>query len=429
MPEGDDLLPGGPELSVEAPVTKTRSRLDVAGASFQLSWKQAETSSLFQAYNRFTAAKESDVEDHNELNQEYRLPIPLNKPMSRSKFDVLVEEDLDRKKLQQTISEGKDDILGTAITFGSGLTAQAVDPVAIGLGVATGSIFTRMAVGGFVGLKAQKAAKASIAARNSLNVAKKAAKLSKTPATLAALKAAELSVKETAPGILRTIGEGVAGNVIGEAGIVVPSQIGSQQNIDVADSVWNAVGGGVAFPLAIKALKMPFSAASKLYNLTTERVNAGKVPFGDARELELTTGQIRSDLDAQIEGLKREEVIDVKKIEALESLREDLEQKVSNTDDIRKSANTPDQDIYHDKAAEKQYNTFKEQKKKAPITEEAQQQADIEATSREYDDQIAAADEATAAQLIEAKEAFESKKTSLPDAFAKALDCIKKGGS
>lgn len=224
MPKGEGLLPGGNELSLDAPVTKTSSRLDVAGASFQLSWKHAETSSFLRMANKHNVDNKEDVEDHDLLNQEYRLPIPLNKPTSRAVFDLLVEEDMERKELAGIIQNGKKDGLNTAITFMSGMGAQVSDPFAFGAGVATGTIFTRMAVGGLLGAKALKATAGAAKARKTLQAAKAAAKVTSTPATLAAVKLAKKGVEATAPGLGRRMGEGVVGNVVGELALVVPDR-------------------------------------------------------------------------------------------------------------------------------------------------------------------------------------------------------------
>jgi len=303
-------------------VTKPSSRLDIAGAAFNLSFKQAETSSLVRTLKNEAANSDKDVEDHQALNKEYRLPVPLNKPMSRAKFDRLVKEDIERKKLQDIIANGANDNVDAIVSFGSSLAAQAVDPIGIASGVVTGS------------LAAKVMAKAGLAAR--------------------------------AGGIGTRVVDGVVGNLVAEAAFVIPNAKQEQQDIDTYDNLVNAIYGGVTFPIALKGLGLGFKATAKMFNLIEMRINAGQKPFGSIAEMESVT---RADLDklidrktelsAKLESASEDEGFAIRQeLDALEDSITKLDKEASDEKGLREQANSRDQDLYYDKEAQREVEEF-----------------------------------------------------------------------
>jgi len=364
--------------------TRESSLGEVAQSSFQLSWKQAETSSVVRAIQNSAAAKDDDITDHKTLNEEYRLPVPLNEPMSRSKFDRLVEEDIERKELQTIIQNGSGSKLETVVSFGSSMAAQIVDPIGIASGAITGTLAAKVMAKGALGLKAAKA------------------------------------------GLGQRIVEGVAGNLIAEAAFVIPTSKQEQQDIDTYQNLQNAIYGGVGFPAAIAGLKLGFKKTAQLFNLAEQRINAGKKPFGTAIEMEAVTGadrknltERRAELSTRAEGLPDgDELFEVKKeIDEIDESLTRLDDSMKDEVALREEANSRQQDMYYDQEVRTDAENFREN----PIEPTIKERVDVE-----FDRQIEGTDRAEErANLVAEKELHMQRRQAVPEAVQIAADCIR----
>lgn len=416
MPLNDDLLPQGPRTYDNETFTKEASRLQVAGAAFQLSWKAAETSSAISLVENKLAERDDDITNHMELNEEYRLPVPLNEPMSRSKFNKLVEEDQERKQLQSIIQNGKQDVGNEVIAFSSGIAAQIVDPIGLALGYGVGKAFAFSAAKGLLGGKALKAA------------AK--AKHLKTP-----------------PSLQRRIAEGVTGNVIGEAALVQTAAQQERQGIDVGEAIRNAIIGGIAFPAVMKGLGIGVKKLNNLIQLTSGRMDAGKRPFGGASELELATAVTRDKLNTDIKDLAAKNIEDeisimegskdpslkenIKerqaKIDELEGQIKAVNKELSNQVDMRKKANSPEQDIYNSKEIAEDLKDFNKKKPKGKLTEDDIAEIEHKRLKQTQEESLAGLDEAEASQLKAEIEAHNNLRDKIPEASKELKKCVEEG--
>lgn len=316
-------------------INKISGIADIATASFQLSFKDAETASLVRTFENNAVERDDDVLPPEELNKMYPISNPFNAPMSKAKAERIYKEHKEREELQTIIQRGNGSLAQSIVSFGSSIAAQAVDPIGIGIGLVTGSLATK-----------------AIA---------KAATFSKTAEALTA------AIKAGKNPLLRNIAEGVTGNVISEAAFVMPNSIQERRDIDSMNNIMNAIYGGAGFPIALKSIGLGFKHLSKVMDLTEMRMNAGKKAFGSAMEIEAASRYVSDELDKNIKAIESElpkikdEELALKRSQELEGLKQhkkEIETELAKEVEIRQKANAPEQDLYYSKYAEEEVNKF-----------------------------------------------------------------------
>lgn len=301
---------------------KPSSLVDVAAASFVNAVNMGETSSIFRAIKRQTISRDDDVVPHADLNKQFpNMETPFNEPTSMALAEELDRLNRQRRGLNKIIANGDDNLVNKAVSFGSGIVGAALDPVGIAAGLLIG--------GGVNKVMALK----SIA----------------QPVTKAGM-------------IVKNAAEGVVGNVLSEATVVMPNQRAEQQDIDTYENFTNAVIAGVAFPAVIGAGKASFdflksrgqATMSKAFNLTEQQMQLGKRT--DLRDFESVTKKTAAkELEADIDRIREfepdEVVEDAESIIAQAAEIEDI-----NPGEVRERANAREQGLFHDPEADRIYD-------------------------------------------------------------------------
>ena len=301
---------------------KPSSLLEVAGASFVNAVQMGETSSIYRAIKRQFIEQKDDVVPHEELNKKFPdMETPFNEPTSLTVAEELDRLNRQRRGLNKIIAKGDDNFVNKAVSFGSGVVAAALDPVGIAAG---------LLVGGGVN-------------------------------KVMALKS--IAQPTTAIGrITKNAAEGVVGNVLSEATVVMPNQRAEQQDVDTYENFTNAVVAGVAFPAVIGAGKASFdflksrgeATMSKVFNQIEQQIQLGKRT--DLRDFESVTKKASAkELEADIERIREFESDEfVEEAESIIAQAAEIED--VNPVEARQRANAREQDLYFDPEAERLYD-------------------------------------------------------------------------
>ena len=310
MPENNKIDYSYLLQDTQPSMTKKSSLAEVAEASFILSAEQTEVASISTLIrNNFIDEKEDDLISADEANSIHRLPTPINKPISKNLFDNMVKRDIERKKYKEVLANGQGGLIEGVVSFGAGAIPQVIDPVGLASGFGVSTMATKMlGKGALFGGK-----------------------------------------------IGQNIAEGVVGNLISEAAFVIPASLSDQQEIDSAQSLQNAMIGGIAFPAAIAGLGLGLKKTIDLMNVVEQRMANGKKPMGTLHGNEVITGKAIEALDARAEELRslaQKPEADIESIRAeldeISSNKALLEEELQQHKRIREMENSPENNMYYD---------------------------------------------------------------------------------
>lgn len=297
---------------------------EIASASFSLGWKVAPLDSAMRFIEVSSANRTDDITPHQELNEMFPfVEVPWSEPASLAQAKVIAQHALEKIELQKVIQRGGDSTVNSLITFGTGLLAQAVDPINILSGVGISRV---MAAG--------------------------------------LIRGVQLS------NLSRNIVAGVAGNVITEAAFVIPASLQDREDINLYENLAHAVAGGVAFPAVLAGIKGTYKVLkgltvdqmSKALTLTEIKMDSGRSPEISNEELMFLGDKTPDKLNAKLDDLELrrkllvEEKFDTTEIDAeIEVVGNDLiesEKFLFDDVDMREQANDKQRDMFYNEKAE-----------------------------------------------------------------------------
>ena len=311
-------------------------------ASFIQGAEFGESLSLVRAAQIKLAEREDDVWDADTLNEEFTaVSKPFTEPMSYSKAKLINRFAKDKRKVEELKQGGDPDSnFEAAMKFGMGMIPQILDPIGVGLSLALGGGITKA-----MAVYANRARKAAVAAQAIKGGVK---------------EVAEQGAKEVAKqSLTRSMGEGVAGNVLSEAAFVTPSQEYQREEVDAYISIRNAVIAGMAFPGVIHGMKKSLQFTSAAIN--EKLIKNAEMQLQHSKRIDneaLAFFKAKDELPAlrkRIDDMWKEKTPKVEQIEELEKLyREIDEYEIDRAAEIEK-ANSPEAGVHYDQEASARY--------------------------------------------------------------------------
>jgi len=370
-----NLIPAGLQFGEEAgesdesdaPIVQRSTTGETLAAKFELAWESGPFKSGLRSIQIQKAQRYDDVTHHDILNEELNPDVPWTEPTSRAKAEKIIQYQEERKALERVIlygqTEGPTNFL---LGFGAELLGSGIDPVGIAAGVLT--------AGG-----------THVAATTGL--------ISKS-----------FLISGSGKALGATIAEGVVGNTLSEALLVLPNQRLERRDVDEWENISNVILSSIAFPVAFSGIKFTakkikqfhkgeisfsklfegkpkeemgvyaglhdytFEEIGKFVDLTEAKMNQGKRPDLTPEEVDLIRGVDPDSLHRftdKLEAMKKQSIVSIpwkntkEKLEFIKELDLLIEQTKStkqakehlNFDpvEMREKANSPEEDMYNDK--------------------------------------------------------------------------------
>lgn len=282
-------------------------------ATFALGVERTPVNSILRGMeNAYTRSKDSEKIEPDELNKMFpALEGKFNQPENIEYARLINERHRRTKSAQDIIERGEDSFAEEATMFVTSMVPDALDPINVALGAVTG-----------------------------LGIGKVVSK---------ALGSSITGVKKLGT----DIAENVVSNLVTEFGITNPVLDQELKDYSTEQSLVNAVGAGVAFPILaapVKAIFKHFSGNGKLDNLTK------------SADQQLAMGK-RVEMTESIEAIQHQEKLQT--LDEMETLgiegqeKQQLMQMETNLPDrtsVSEQANSRQADLYFDKEIEQYHN-------------------------------------------------------------------------
>ena len=295
------LPPQEPGLSANVRLFQPKSdTLDVLGAQFASAFEDTDTQLIKRKIQN--AFLESDEKiNHLELNKMFPdLEVPFNKPTSLELAKSINKQNIKRRQLAKVINNGDPEgLMQRASGLLLGVGAGLMDPVGMALGMGIGrGITTAM---GKV--------------------------LLRSGGTLARV------IRPITTGLGGRVFEGAVGNTIQELSIGRPLLKQEQVDITTYDTLTQAIGAGIAFPVLARGSRNIFKFISRGNDATlkaTKTYGLAESQFENGKRLN-TEPYVNAEMKKELPKMK-EDLKNARDSGSIEELRLDLESAVKSGD-------------------------------------------------------------------------------------------------
>lgn len=341
------------------PIDKPSTLGETVSAQFKLGLQGTSMFAIGNMVQSAWAAENNDIISPEEANQKFPTDVPFNEPVSAKEAESIFEHQQEKKRLQEIIAKGPQDIGSQALGFTAAIAGGALDPVGMLLGGGLSGV-GKSAVNATIGKSLVKSATAKRIAGASL--------------------------------------EGALGNAVAEAAFVIPAQIAEKEDIEAGHQILTAAAGGALIPVGFEAVKGIYKGlrnlspkqAEKLVDVTEARINSDKNPNITEQELELITKERGDTLKNEYQELLDQRTTieeqlkspDVDNTEVRKQMFE-IEEQITNkanemdayasefnsADKIREDLNAPRNDLYYNPEAAEIIENLEVQADDTPINQ------------------------------------------------------------